>query len=542
MVTSRGFLKFILEDGEEILANSAIMYFYSPAIRKMALECGVSTFDVHNFSKDAVKCFIDACHSGYLKAEIPPSIFRDVNKLAHDYEVAKFTVICLKCFESMAKTVEENDFSTQMNLFDEAMFSLIELKNKDFFNVIKKRLASKTSLTEHFVTKYLAKISSCSAEKLDAVLELTAKKEYILVKVLIGNLKIYKSSLHANSRRILERLDFLNYSSTHSPHYKTLLELLETIENPSKEDYRLIMKILRQSIERNDVIRYNSQNHIAFQNLFLGFKPNLRYSSTLDEILMFLMESPHVRNSYIFYDALETWLVNNRKKSLPDSTIGLFIAIFREQIHNKKWQPLADEYILPKTSSVVIGTLAMRILECDDLTTNTEYRRLPSTLEYTSEQLFSVDHDIELAGQTEESTFFLRVEAATSIKDNSFDVKLITDLMALHNEEFHSSQKIFHLHPIIVENTHFTLDIKKEDEKSSVNVPVGWYNRPSRDGTGNYWCWGPHCFFNEGEGQPLAAYGDTRLQFWGSQARIRPVVYFNFFYRGQVMLIRDIRK
>ena len=541
MVTSRGFLKFVLDDGEEMLANSAIMYFYSPAIRKMALECGVSTFDVHNFSKDAVKCFIDACHSGYLKAEIPPSIFRDVNKLAHDYEVAKFTVICLKCFETMAKTVEENDLSTQMNLFDEAMFSWIELKKKDFFNIIKKKLTSKTSLTENFVTKYLVNISSCSAEKIDAVLELTAKKEQILVKVLIDNLKIDKSSLHANSRRILERLDFLNYSSTHSPYYKTLLELLETIENPSKEDYALIMKILRRSIERNDEIRYNSQNHIAFQNLFLGFKPNLRYSSTLDEILMFLMESPHVRNSYIFYDALETWLVNNCRKSLPDSTIGLFIAIFREQIHNKKWQPLADKYILPKTSSI-FGTLAMRILECDDLTTTTEYRRLPSTLDYTSEQLFSVDHDIELAGQTEDSTFFLRVEAESRIKDNMLNVKLVTDLMALHNEEIHSPEKIYHLHPILVENTHFTLDIKKENGKFTENVPVGWYNRPSRDGTGNYWCWGPHCFFNEGEGQPLAAYGDTRLQFWGSQARIRPVAYFNFIYRGQVMLTRTIEK
>ena len=50
-------LKFILENGEEILANSAIMCYNSPLIRTIALECGVRTFDVHDFSKDAVKYF-----------------------------------------------------------------------------------------------------------------------------------------------------------------------------------------------------------------------------------------------------------------------------------------------------------------------------------------------------------------------------------------------------------------------------------------------------------------------------------------------------
>ena len=50
--------------------------------------------------------------------------------------------------------------------------------------------------------------------------------------------------------------------------------------------------------------------------------------------------------------------------------------------------------------------------------------------------------------------------------------------------------------------------------------------------SGNYWCWGPHCFSNEGEGQPLAAYRDTKLYYWGSQAKIRPTVYYNVFHKS----------
>ena len=415
--SSGGMLMFILENEDEIMANSTIIYSNVPVIRKMALECGfTSTSDVPDSSTDAVKCLVDACHSGVVKL-VPLSIFRDVFKTAHANKLYQLMTKCLEYFESMAETVEENDFPTQMYLFEEAMFEIIELKRTNFFKVIKRIFASKTSHMENFVTNFLMDITSCSAEKLDAILDLTTKQEHILVQVLINSIRSDNSSLHANTRRILEKLDFLNYPTKHNPYYKTLLKLLNSIENPSKEDYRLMTYIFRQSVMRNDDIMNNQQNHIAFPNLFLDFKPHLRYASTFDEILMFLVESPLVSNSYIFFDAMETWLVNNRRKILPDSTIGLFIAILREQIHSKKWQPIANEYIIPKCS-LISGALEMKILQCDDLTTNTEYFRLPSTSKYTSDQLFSADRDIELTGQIKDSSFFLQVKAASGIKDN----------------------------------------------------------------------------------------------------------------------------
>ena len=102
--------------------------------------------------------------------------------------------------------------------------------------------------------------------------------------------------------------------------------------------------------------------------------------------------------------------------------------------------------------------------------------------------------------------------------------------MALHNEDFHSSQSVFYQQPVLVENTHFTLDIEKQDGRCAKNVAVGWYDKPHRDGTGQFWCWGPHCFFDEGEGQPLAAYSATKLYYWGSHAKIRPVAYLNVIF------------
>ena len=535
-------LKFILDNGEELSANSDIMSSNSPVIKKTMLEHGASTIDVHNFSKDAVECFLDACHADVLKAEIPPSVFRDVNQLANEFEVAWLIVSCLINFESMVKNLKDNDFPSQLYLFDEAMFCLIELKKNNFYDIFKIKCTSQKSMLENFVTNYLTDISSCSTEKLDAILDLSDKQEHILVKVLVNSIRLDNSSLNTNTRRVLEKLDFTNFSLEHDLLYNTLLEMLETIENPSKEDYKLLLTIFRKSVRINSVIRLNSnsKNRIAFPNLFLGLNPYLRSLSLLDEIFTFLTESPHVTNSFIFHDAMETWLVNNNcRRILAASTIGLFIEMLREQMLSKKWQPLAEEYLIGETGSA-LRALAIAILGNEDLTTKTGYQRLTSSKEYTPDELFSVDHYIELmkptssynVGMPEGLTFTLRIEAASGANDDSFDIKLITDLMALFKEECLSPKQMFNAYPIFVESIHFTLDITKEDGTRVLNVPVSWCDKPHRDRSGKYWCWGPHCFYNEGQGQQPANKYETWFNYWGSQARIRPVVYYNTILRS----------
>ena len=129
-----------------------------------------------------------------------------------------------------------------------------ELKKRNFLDSVVAKFRSQTLLTEHFVTNYLSDISTCAEKKLDAILELTNKNEDIVVKVLLNNLKIDNLSLHPNSRRILERLDFSNYPSAHYSFYFELLEMLEMVENPSKEDYRLITKILRKEDKTSNTL------------------------------------------------------------------------------------------------------------------------------------------------------------------------------------------------------------------------------------------------------------------------------------------------
>ena len=530
---SHGNLKFLLKEGEELLANSAIMSFNSPVIKKMTVEDGRTTVDVHDFSKDAVQCFLKASYSGSLET-LSTSNFRDINKIADAYEV---DWIADKCFEwfnfkSMVEITEEGNFLNQLFLFDEAMFILDKLKKKDYFEALKEKFKSGAPfLTEHFVTNYLSDTSFCTERNLDAILDIVDKHEYILVKVLLNSLKIDNSSLHPNSRRILERLDFSNYPSAHDSLYSELLEMLEMVENPSKEDYKLIMKILRQQNKTSIKSEKKSEtsNPVAIPNLFLEFN-QLKDLNTLDEITTFLLESPQVTSSYIFYDAMYAWLSDKAIWELDWAPFVLitdsFIEIFEEHMRRNQWQPIAAKYMVRNHSS--LGNLSIKLIGSERLTTTTGYHRVRSISEYTPEELFSVDHDIKFK-LTDPSTnncnlpghcgFLLRVKAATGNNDDSFDIKLVTD-QDVYDEDIHfhkNSQQ---------QNMHFTLDIIDEDGDTLTNFPVSWYGKPQRDGTGKYWCWGRYRFYKEDEGESPADNIHRVLNVLGSNSRIRPVVYY----------------
>ena len=369
------------------------MSFNSPVIKKMTVEDGRTTVDVHDFSKEAAQCFFKASYSGSLEA-LPSKLFRDVNKIAHEYEVDWIADKCFEWFKSMVDITEEENFLNQLFLFDEAMFILDKLKKLHYFEAFAEKLRSEAPLMEYFVTNYLSDLSFCTEKKLDAILELVDEHEYILVKVLLNRFKIDNSSLHPNSRRILERLDFSNYPSAHDSLYSELLEMLEMVENPSKEDYKLIMKIFRQQNETSikSEKKSGTLNLVALPNLFLEVK-QLKDVNSLDEITTFLLESPQVTNSYIFYDALYAWLIDKSRtrRELDWAPFVLitdsFIEIFEEHMRCKQWQPIAEEYVVRNHSS--LGNLSRKVLESQSLITTTGYHRVRSISEYSSTLLKS---------------------------------------------------------------------------------------------------------------------------------------------------------
>ena len=250
-------LKFLLGSGEEILANSMIVSYNSPVVDRMTTQLFQSTIEVEEFSKDAVQCFLEASYSGNIK-KISKLNFRDVNKMAYAFEVTWLIERCFSYFQSLTDEVTANEFDSQRYIFDEAMFILEKLKQKNFIEAVIKRFISLESYIQYFATHYLVNLSSCPLKSLDMIMKMTGKQEHILVEVLCKNFELNKSSIDSNSRYILENLNFAACQEIHKGLYEKLFKQLEEIQNPTKDDYRLTMKIILTFYRSSTICELNS--------------------------------------------------------------------------------------------------------------------------------------------------------------------------------------------------------------------------------------------------------------------------------------------
>ena len=526
---SHGNLKFLLKD-EELLANSAIMSFNSPVIKKITVELYQTEIEVKEFSKSAVQCFLEASYSGTFK-DISKLNFRDLNKIGHVFEVTWLIEKCFEYFQELAGTVREDNFDEQSFLFDEAMYVLDKLKKRTFIDVVIKKFTSSATYTQHFVTNYLRNVSSCSAKYLDVIMEITANQEHIFVEALINNLERTECTLDQTSRYILQRLTYKDCSSTYETVYQRLFQKLAELETPITEDFRLIMRALQQYNKAQKEIK-DSISYAAVPNLFLDFQ-QLNNINDLDELTTFLIESPMVTNSYLFFDAVHNWLYEKRiNKSTPFVSINKsdeFIDKFAHTMQSKGWKPLELEYIRGKHTAS-LGGLVDEIRNKASMVSENCSNRILSKSKYSPEELFARDHDIKFKFKQASITncskegdcgFILRVTAATGKIDDSFNIQLVVD-PNLYPDDIHFHRES-HMLP---DNIHFTLDITL-DGTTYPSAPITWYGRPCQDITDKYWHWGSNCFWKLGE-TTLSRSRRHLLKkriVYSSTAKIRPIVF-----------------
>ena len=526
-------LKFLLGSGEELLANSMIVSYNSPVVDRMTTHLFQNTIEVEEFSKDAVQCFLEASYSGNIK-KISKLNFRDVNKMAYAFEVTWLIERCFGYFQSLTDEVTENDFDCQRYVFDEAMFILEKLKHRNYIDTVIKKFTTLTSCTQHFATHYLNDISKCSMDNLNVIIEMTGKQEYILVEVLCKNFEANKSSIDQNSRYILEKLNFAACQEAHRGLYERLFKNLEEVKNPTKDDYKLTMKII-QKFYRSSVVteEVGSVSLAPLPNLFNHDFKHLKCIDNLDELTNFLTNSAQVKNSYIFYDAIYSWLFT---KSNPDfspfaSITNEFVKVFAQHASKSGWKPLAPKYIKEK-KWCWSGELSEMILQNPKLLVGNqnECHVIPATREYTPDDLFGRDHDIKFRFDsqltkscTKESDcgFILRVSAASGAQDESFNIQLLIDSTHYGDD-------------VPAEDIHFAIDIRSilhyPDLNETIDVidkacPVTWFGKPCRDRSKQYWCWGPHYFYDNSLEIPVVGHS-KRAWHWGSMIKIRPVLYY----------------
>ena len=274
------------------------------------------------------------------------------------------------------------------------MYILDKLKDRTFIDVVIKKYTSSASYTQNFVTNCLRDFSSCSAKYLDVIMELTANQEHVVVEALINNLERTECILDQTSRYILQRLTYKDCSSTYETVYQRLFQKLAELETPTTEDFRLIMRALQQYNKVQKEIK-DYMSYAALPNLFLDFQ-QLNNINDLDELATFLIESPMVRNSYIFFDALCNWHFEKRIdiKTPFVSISDKCIEKFAQTMEIRGWKPLELEYVRRK-NGLYLGGLVDKIRNKASMVSENCSNRILSKSEYSPEELFARDHDIK---------------------------------------------------------------------------------------------------------------------------------------------------
>ena len=524
-------LKFRLQDGKEIPANSVIISYNSPVIDSLTTDLLQTSIDVDDFGKEVVQDFVTSCYSGELQ-NISKDTLREMNKMSCVFEVSWIADRCVKFFKTLVDELDSENYEDQLYVFEEAMYMLLTIKKKNFMELVVDKFSTEIAICDQFfVPQYLTDISSRSQKQLSFIIEIVQKHKHILMGVLIENIERNPSNIDANSRFLLKNVSFAVCNKTHKPLYQKLVDSLAAIESPSKEDYMLMVNLFRRSEQTLSALQI--QDFCEVPNLSLGFKP-INDHDDFAELLNFLLDSPLVTNSYIFFDAVYFWLFQFRKEANTTNesySIDYFTEIFAEGIAKRGWSPLPVDYIASLRTRSYLGGLQNDLMDNHPhLTTMTGYRSVRSISDYTPCEFFSRDHDIKFLFETHTSTyscdrigscgFILRVSSMSGrlendSTENSFNIKLLV------NPELYPYDLHFHSEFVSAVNMHFAINVDDNGD-----YPVTWCDKPSRDGTGDYFCWGVHHFYKKGAGSSPVDDPHEWFAYKGDEVSIRPVVYY----------------
>ena len=453
--------------------------------------------------------------------------------MGHVFDVAWIVDRCYKYFKSLTETVKVNNYTEQVFVFEEAMFMFTKLKKRNFVELVVKKFTSLTTCTEQFVTKYLSEISSCSTTTLDVVIEMTGIEEYVLIQVLVNHLENNNCVIDANTRYILENVTFLSREAAHKPLYLELIEKLGSINNPSEEDFKLIVGLLKrfysassQSQELEVVKKAGSAPY-----LFYNFQ-QLQDIDDLETLATFLEESPLVTNSYSFYDAVICWLYDKSDARTNDPFVTItnqFVTKFSDIMKSRDWDPLPREYIdINYKNSLVYGGFNTKILKNVHMVTENKssYNRIVSTSEYTPDELFGEDQDFKF--KFKQNRFDCKREGDCGFilrqQDDSFNIQLVTD-PDLYPDDLHFHEET----SSVIGDFYLALDTKLKCSYFK-DIPITWYDKPSKNATSSIWWLGAIQFYNGPDWRLFSSTSDVKYKqmfILSSSSKIRLVVYFS---------------
>ena len=181
-------LNFLAKDGE-IGASSIIIAANSPVIRKLVTgEQRDLIVETEEFSKASVTCFLRACYIGSVTM-LNMAMFREVNKMAHLFQVKWLQIGCQRFFARQCEKLTEADTDTAAQLFEEAAFSITKSKDRKPAKFLHKALYNLDTIRHKMISEQLSRFETASPGHLEIAGMLTGQESHVAIRAVCDQLR-----------------------------------------------------------------------------------------------------------------------------------------------------------------------------------------------------------------------------------------------------------------------------------------------------------------------------------------------------------------
>ena len=250
-------LKINTSEGGEVLASSVILSFNSPVIDHMTTTLHMTSLDMLEFSEAAVQVFVDAAYSGTAEG-ITKELFRDINKIAHVFEMSWLVDKCADYFKLLVDSVKQTSQEELLFVFEEAEYMSEHLNKQDFLDLTIKKIEI-VGCKREFLEKYLKDAEKLSPKKLDTVIKLAGTDVHIVVQAVVNQLtELFK--VQTTTLQLPKPYQYLLENSNLSLCRKTdkdLIEKLFDVLSSLPDEYMRWTFGLLRKFKQEDVTKFH---------------------------------------------------------------------------------------------------------------------------------------------------------------------------------------------------------------------------------------------------------------------------------------------
>ncbi|XP_063674782.1 uncharacterized protein LOC134811689 [Bolinopsis microptera] len=226
-----------LKDGRQIRTNSMIMSMNSPVIDNLTTNMFQSTLEVDDFENEAVDCFVDSMYTGEVE-KLERSIFEEVNKMAHAFEVSWLGKKCLKFYQTDILNFDKKTYDDILFACEIASRAHTNLKQSKFVSFFVKTAFSWNISKGIFLQRYMADFVNISKRQMDMSLAIARDDINLVIRILNFYLSITLKSRNVdeNSLYLLEKLDVRKCISKYPSDFEELVYFITEISEVTNND------------------------------------------------------------------------------------------------------------------------------------------------------------------------------------------------------------------------------------------------------------------------------------------------------------------